>query len=136
MLSMRKIDFGGQLVLAALMILSTPLAYRYGFMAGLFVMGIWQLISAILNTTTFMHFAFRKRIRIYWICWFADFAIFVLTWFGEKSFHHNDREVLFVIAIIGAIGIAVYYLMIYNKLIGSISLRNELDGLTKSKHLL
>jgi len=43
-------------------------------------------------------------------------------------------EILSGITLLGAIAIEVYYWKIYFKLIDLISLRDELDGLTKSKH--
>ena len=132
--TLRKIDYFGQLILAALMLLSIPVLFIYGFLAGLFVMGCWQLISAACNTNTFIHSGSRKQIWMYWKCCFADFALLFLGWQTGETATNDLAQVIFWIALAAAAAIAVYYLKIYNNLIQFISLRNELDGLTKSKH--
>jgi hypothetical protein len=134
MLLLRRIDHTGQLILGTLMLLSIPVLYFYGFLAGLFLMGVWQLISASLNTYSFIHSVHRKRIRLYWICCIADLVLIALGWQCDDFFGPRPVQVIYGLAIAGAIGIAVYYLVIYNKFIVAISLRDELDGLTKSKH--
>lgn len=132
--TLRKIDYFGQLTLAALMLLSIPILLIYGFLAGLFIIGCWQLISAAFNTNTFIHSGHRKQIWIYWKCCSADFALLFFAWLAGEFFTADLSQVVFWIALAGAAAIAVYYLKIYNNLIQFISLRNELDGLTKSKH--
>lgn len=134
MLLFRRIDHTGQLVLGTLMLLSLPVLYIYGFMAGLFIMGIWQLISAILNTYSFMDAGHRRKISLYWICCLTDLILLVLVWICEDLLHPGVVKLVYGLAIAGAIGVAAYYLVIYNKFIAAISLRDELDGLTKSKH--
>ena len=134
MLLIRKIDYTGQLVLGIMMLLSVPILYFYGFLAGLFIMGIWQLISALLNTNTFLNSIYKKKILRYWLYCFVDFGLLGLGYIWAKVVNRDDAPVIFCIAIFGAIGIAIYYLMIYSKLIGFLSIRDELDGLTKSKH--
>ena len=132
--TLRKIDYTGQLILAALMLLSIPILLIYGFLAGLFIMGCWQLISAAFNTNAFIQSGHRKRIWMYWKCCFAVLALLFFAWLAGEIFTADLSELIFWIALAGAAAIAVYYLKIYNKLIQFISLRNELDGLTKSKH--
>lgn len=134
MLLIRKIDHMVQLVLGTLMLLSLPVLYTYGFMAGLCIMGVWQLVSAILNTYSFIDAGHRRRIRLYWICCLADLMLLALVWISEDLLGTGVVQLVYSIAITGAIGIAVYYLVIYNRVIAAISLRDELDGLTKSKH--
>lgn len=131
---LRKIDYFGQVIVAVLMLLSIPVLLIYGFLAGLFIMGCWQLISAAFNTNTFIHSGYRKPIWMYWKCCFADLALFFSGWLTGEFFVADLSQVIFWIALAGAAAIAVYYLKIYNTLIQFISLRNELDGLTKSKH--
>jgi hypothetical protein len=131
---LRKIDYYGQLILAALMFLSVPLLLYYGFLAGLFIMGCWQLVSAAFNTNAFLHSVYRRQIWSYWkLCFCRSPVTFLILAFSE-TFNAGLLQVIFWIAIAGAAAIAVYYLKIYNDLIEFISLRNELDGLTKSKH--
>lgn len=134
MLAARKIDHGGQLALGAIMLLSMPVLYFFGFLAGLFIIGVWQLISALFNTNTFRHSRYKNEIRRYWIFCFTDFALLVLAYIWGIVFNKDDAQVIYCIALFGAAGIAIYYLMIYRKLIDFISIRDELDGLTKSKH--
>jgi len=131
---LRKIDYYGQLILAALMLLSVPVLLLYGFLAGLFIMGCWQLISAAFNTTAFIHSGHRKKIWSYWKFCFADLILLFLCWLSGDTFNADFLQAILWIAIAGAAAIAVYYLKIYNNLIQFILLRNELDGLTKSKH--
>jgi hypothetical protein len=114
MLLLRKIDYTLQLALACLMILSIPFFFFFGFMAGLFLMGCWQLLSAVSNTNSFIRSGLSKEIINYWkftgIVMASLFACFPLsTVFG-------------------------YYLRIYNKLIDALKMRHELGGLIKSKH--
>ena len=134
MITVRKIDYYGQLILAALMILSIPFLLFYGFLAGLFLTGCWQLLSAASNTISFLSLSQRKQIWLYWKLCVGDFALLFFGWVTGKFFTADTTQFVFGIAIAGAIFIAVYYLKIYNKLIELISLRTELDGLTKSKH--
>src|SRR6187397_211009 len=130
----RRIDYYGQLILGSLMLLSVPLLLFYGFLAGLFILGCWQLISAVLNTKAFIHTGHNKQIGIYWSCCIADLTILFLFWYFEKTFKIDNTQVFFWVAISGALFIAIYYLKIYNNLLQFFSLRDELDGLTKSKH--
>ena len=130
----RKIDYYGQLILGSLMLLSVPVLLFYGFLAGLFILGCWQLLSAIFNTRAFVHTSHSKQIWSYWSCCIADLAILCLSWYFEKTFNADKVEVFYWIALSGAVLIAIYYLKIYNDLIQFFLLRDELDGLTKSKH--
>jgi hypothetical protein len=134
MKTLRKIDYYGQLILAALMLLSVPLLLYYGFLAGLFIMGCWQLISAAFNTNAFLHSVYRRHIWSYWKLCLADLILLFLCWLSGETFNPGFMQVIFWLVITGGAAIAVYYLKIYNDLIQFISLRNELDGLTKSKH--
>jgi len=130
----RKIDYYGQLILGSLILLSGPLLLFYGFPAGLFILGCWQLLSAVFNTKAFVHTGHRKQIWSYWIYCIADLAIFFLGWYFEKTYNTGSVQVFYWLALPGAVLIAIYYLKLYKNLIQFFSLRDELDGLTKSKH--
>ena len=131
----RKIDYYGQLILGSLMLLSVPVLLLYGFLAGLFILGCWQLLSAVFNTKAFVHSGHSNQIWTYWSCSITDLAILFLSWYLERTFDAgNIRQVFYWIALSGAVLIAIYYLKIYKDLIQFFSLRDELDGLTKSKH--
>ena len=134
MLIIKRIDYFGQLVLAALMLLSIPILYFYGFLAGLFLLGCWQLLSAFFNTFSFLSLSQRKQIWWYWKLCIADLTILLTAWISEKKIDPDIIHFMSGTAILGAVFIAVYYLIIYYKLIELIFLRNELDGLTKTKH--
>ena len=134
MLLWRKIDLYLQLAIAVLSVISIPFSMGLGFLFGLFVIGCWQILSAVINTHAFINTGFKKRIYYYWIFCFADLLLFLFAYHLEFELSVFLNGWLFIISLSSAIVIAVYYLRIYNKLIDLISLRNELDGLTKSKH--
>ncbi len=134
MLKLRKIDYYGQLILATLMVLSIPVLLIYGFLAGLFIMGCWQLLSATLNTAAFKSLSQRKQILLYWTLCMADLAVLTSGRLVEEIPGKDLAQFVYGAALVGSVLTAIYYLKIYNNLIELISLRNELDGLTKSKH--
>jgi hypothetical protein len=134
MLFLRKIDCYGQVVLASSMLLSIPFFYFSGVGLGLIVLGCWQIISAILNTYGFIDIGYKKLIAVYWTLCFADLILVSLFFFPGEILTSGLLTVILWIAMGAAVFIAGYYLRIYYKLIELISLRNELDGLTKSKH--
>ena len=130
MLRIRNIDYYGQLILVTCTLLSVPLLYFFGVGIGLFLLVCWQLISALANTPAFIHTGYKKPILLYWTFSIANLSLFTFLFLFE-----NDLvRVIFWIAIGTALSIAIYYLRIYYRLIELLSLRNELDGLTKSKH--
>lgn len=133
MLSLKKTDYYGQLVLLLLMFLSVPVFYLFSFLAGLFLLGCWQLISAILNTSGFIHSGFKKQITRYWICCAADLSVIFLSWSLSRLFDTDDMQVIFWIGLTCAAATGIYYIIIYKRLIEQQALRNELSGFTKSK---
>jgi len=134
MLLLRKIDYYGQLILISCTLLSIPFLYLFGTGAGLFLLGCWQLTSAIANTAAFIHTGYKKKIMVYWMLSITDLALIALFFLPGNNLAGNPIMVIFWIATGAAVFIACYYLTIYYRLIEHISLRNELDGLTKSKH--
>jgi hypothetical protein len=103
-------------------------------MAGLFLLGWWQVFSATLNTYSFAQCGFTQRIFCYWIFCLSDLVLFFFSIWLDISTSHGLAEILILTSLIGALVTAGYYWWIYYRLIGFIFLRNELDGLTKSKH--
>ena len=134
MLLIRKIDYYGQLILVTCMLLSIPFFYFIGVGIGLFLLGCWQLISALANTPAFIHTGYKKPILLYWTFCIANLSLFTFLFLFENDLTKDLIMVIFWIAIGAAVFIASYYLRIYYRLIELLSLRNELDGLTKSKH--
>ena len=132
MLLMRKIDCYGQLVLVTCMLLSIPFLYFVGVGTGLFLLGCWQLISALANTPCFIHIGYKKQILLYWAFYIADLSL--ISFLFKTDLTENLIPVIFWIVLGAAVFIAGYYLRIYYRLIDLLFLRNELDGLTKSKH--
>ena len=134
MLLLRKIDCYGQLILITCMLLSIPIFYFVGFGAGLLLLGCWQLISALVNTPAFIHTGYKKQILRFWTFFIADLFLMAILLLFENDLTEDTILVIFWIATGVSVFIAVYYLRIYYRLIELFSLRNELDGLTKSKH--
>ena len=134
MLLIRKIDCYGQLILISCMLISIPFLYFAGIGIGLILLGGWQLISAFLNTPGFINAGYKKPIMFYWIFCVVDLGSILFLWQFGSTFTSDCIMVVGWITIGAAIFIAAYYLRIYYRLIDLISLRNELDGLTKSKH--
>ena len=135
MLSLRKIDCYGQLIVGLLTIISVLILFGSGLITGLFLLCCWQVISAVFNTNSFIRAGFKKRIFHYWAFCIANLILLFLSSSPVALILNNIvTEVLSGITLLGAIAIAVYYWKIYFKLIDLIFLRDELDGLTKSKH--
>ena len=131
---LRKIDCYGQLILVSCVLLSIPFLYVFGVGVGLILLGCWQIISALLNTYNFIDTGYKKPILLYWIFCIADLGSIALLLLFESNLTSNAVAVISWVTIAAAVFIAAYYLRIYYRLIELISLRNELDGLTKSKH--
>lgn len=135
MLLLRKIDFYGQLLLAGAVLVSLLVLFNGGgFIAGLIFLGCWQVLSAIVNSYSFTQSGFTRRIFLYWISCLTDLVLLFVSCWLELASGHTVAELFFLISFTGAFVVAGYYWWIYYKLIGFILLRNELDGLTKSKH--
>ena len=134
MLLIKKIDCYGQLILVSCSLLSIPIFYFLGLGIGLFLLGCWQLISALGNTPGFIHTGYKKQILLYWTFCITNLALISLLFLFENELTEDLMLVIFWIAIGTTVSIAVYYLRFYYRLIELLSLRNELDGLTKSKH--
>ena len=134
MLRIRKIDYYGQLILVISTVLSAPLLNFFGVGIELFLLACWQLISALANTPGFIHTGYKKQILLYWTFSIADLSLIALLLLFEIKLPEILILVIFLVAEGTAVLIAGYYLKIYYRLIDLHSLRNELDGLTKSKH--
>jgi hypothetical protein len=134
MMLIRKIDCYGQLILASCTLLSILFFDVTGIGIGLILSGGWQLLSALLNTPAFIDTGYKKWITRYWMFCAADLGSILFLWRFESRFPSGCIIVLGWMTLGAAVFIAGYYLRIYYRLIGFIFLRNELDGLTKSKH--
>jgi hypothetical protein len=131
MLTVRRIDYYGQVLLGTLMIISTPILLFYGFLAGLFILGWWQLFSALLNTSTFWNAGYSKQIINYWLWTAIDLGALFVTIPLSRFFNPDDVQVIGGIAIVCSTFIAIYYLRIYRRLTDKLYLRKELKGLIK-----
>lgn len=134
MTTLRKIDFYCQITLGIIMVLSVPVLFFFGFGAGLFILGCWQLISAGLNTSAFINSGHKKVIVSYWKWAGLDLLVISICFPLSALFDPDDIQVIFWIAAGCAVLIPPYYWKIYNRLIKHFELRKELSGFTKSKH--
>ena len=128
MLLIKKIDCYGQLILVSCSLLSIPIFYFLGLGIGLFLLGCWQLISALGNTPGFIHTGYKKQILLYWTFCIVDLSLIAVLFLFEYDLNETLLMTIFWIAIGAAVFIAGYYLRIYYRLIELLSLRNELDG--------
>ena len=134
MLRIRKKDYYGQLILVTCTVLSIPFFYFVGVGMGLFLLTCWQLISALVNTIAFIHTVYKKQILLYWTFSIVNLSLITFLFLFENDLPEDLILVIFWITFGVALPIAIYYLRIYYRLIELLFLRNELDGLTKSKH--
>lgn len=134
MLLLRKTDYYIQYITGIIMLLSIPVLFFYGFLAGLFIMGCWQLFSASINTTGFLSAGLSKYICTYWKWTGIVMACLFLCVPLAELFKADDVQVLGGVAVVASIPVAIYYLFIYNKLLAHLELRKELGGLLKSNH--
>lgn len=132
--TLRKIDWYAQLTISVASVFSIPLLFLYGLGAGLFLMGFWQLLSAVLNSSHFIQHGLQQQIIRYWKLAGSIMAALFLCFILPFFFDGDDVQVGIFIAVAASIPVALFYLKIYRQLIENISLRNEIDGLTKSKH--
>ena len=132
MLLFRRIDHSVQWILGTGMLISLPGFLPYGFLAGLFLMGCWQLFSASLNTKSFLYNGLGKEICSYWKFTGLVFACLFLCIPLAELFDPDDVQVLGAVAVSAGAPIAVYYLLIYKKLIHHPELRKEL-GMTQEQ---
>lgn len=134
MLTLRKIDHGIQVALGVIMIFSLPVLLLYGFMAGLFLMGFIQLISAAANTSGFLANGMGRQICNYWKFTGLVMASFFICVPLAEIFNPDDIQVIAAVGVGASVPVAAYYLHIYRQLIRLIAFKNELGGLIKSKH--
>ncbi len=133
MTSVRKMDLQAQIGLGILMVASIPFFISYLFLIGLFILGIWQLLSAGINTSLFNRTGLGKKIQIYWIIVSIDLGLFFISWLLSSDTKENFLSVIVSFALIAAIGIAIYYLIIYRKLITHLKSRQDISCFTKTK---
>src|SRR5688572_5358449 len=118
MLPLRKIDCYGQLILGVLTIMSMLVLFGSGLLIGLFLLGCWQVISAVFNTNSFIRAGFRIRIFHYWTFCIVDLVLLFFSYSSVALIPNKMvTEILSGITFLGAIAIAVYYWKIYFKLI-------------------
>ena len=134
MILFRKIDYYAQVVLGIMAGISIPLLMLYGFLAVLYVLGCWQLISAFANTTSFLDLGMAKQICRYWKCTGLVFASLFLCYPLSFFYNPDDVQVLAAIGISASVPLACYYLFVYKIMINHYEMRKELGSIIKSKH--
>src|SRR5262245_65718565 len=65
-MKVRKLDWYGQLTVASLTVFSVPFFLHRRLLSCLFLLGCWQLVSAVSNTSCFMREGYRSKILFYW----------------------------------------------------------------------
>lgn len=128
MLTLRKIDHGIQVALGVIMIFSLPVLFIYGFMAGLFLMGFIQLVSAVANTSAFLVNGMGRQICNYWkYTGLVMASLFICVPLAE-IFNPDDVQVLAGFGIAGSVPVAIYYLHIYKQLIRHLGFKTNWAG--------
>ncbi len=133
MLTVRRIDYYSQFVLGSIMLLSLPVMFQYGSLAGFFLIDCWQLFSASANTNNFISSGLCKKISSYWKWTGIIMASLFLCVFLCQRFNPDDIQILAGVAVMASVPLSIYYLSIYKRLINHQVLRNELSGIIKSK---
>jgi len=126
----RKIDWYLQIAVLALSVIFIPAYYFFAPLIGLFILGILQLVSALLNTHSFIHSGYRKQIFIYWLFTMLDLLLLIIGW--QFSLTTPGSEVLITISVTGGFILSIYYIVMYKKLIDTTFIRDELSGFIKS----
>lgn len=114
----RRIDWWIQAVIGAFCVI-TAFTITFALM-GEFILGVWQLISAALNTWPMLRSPYRKQIIIYWMLVAISLSLLI-----------SGSDILITISTIGSFGIALYYWRIYKLFIDHIAYRKELGTLIR-----
>jgi hypothetical protein len=117
---MRKIDYYGQVVFSILMVLTAAsyFVYKSGIffaLIGLFILGIWQIISALTVTFSQALKVHNAHIRNYWKVCISILVIFTGMFFAAKFDDKTLTLWLLGISLIGGMSAAFYYLYLYQK---------------------
>lgn len=132
--ALRKTDLGLQVLVGIAMIASIPFYFIFGFLIGLFFLGIIQLISAAINTQAFIQNGFSIQICNYWKYTALVLSSLFVCVPVDYFFKSDAASVSGFAGVICSVPLALYYMHIYKLLIRNISFKNELGGLIKSKH--
>lgn len=142
MLSLRKMDANVQTWIGIFVLSLLPLLFLCPYLlieipwylACLYGLAGWQPVSAMLNTRAFIKAGLKKSILTYW----KWMAIDLVVIFGSLAllgiFDPDDMVVSLWIGLAAYLGIGIYYVHIYKRLVNLLELQHELGGLTKSKH--
>jgi hypothetical protein len=117
---MRKVDYHGQVVLLALIVITALLYYfSKGFifltLIGLLILGIWQIISALTITYSQHSKMYSKYIRNYWMACISMLLIFSGVFIFAR-YNEASLSLWFIgISTVGGFITAFYYLYLYKK---------------------
>jgi hypothetical protein len=105
---MKHFDKMMQVILFVATGIFTVIGFLYGFMAGMFLVGCWQLLSALV--TSIERYIQTREIpavyKRYWVYVIADFLVMAVL------FLLNAGWLLHLTWVLGAISIAAYYFII------------------------
>ena len=132
MITLRQVDFWGQLITFFLMIITIPVFLFFGFMLGLGIIGGWQLLSAAFNTGAFIRTGYKKKVIRYWQWTGIILSSFFSYIISSLFFSFDGTQLLLFAILFAALMLSIYYFSIYHDLIHHLQLRKELSGLTKS----
>jgi hypothetical protein len=104
---MKTFDKMMQIILAAAMLLLGGIYGVAGLLSGLFIIGLWQIVSAIFTTAGFLitKGAVPAKLGYYWL-----FAALDITGVILSSALNNDS--IFIVMMILACPIGIYYYLI------------------------
>jgi hypothetical protein len=133
----RKFDIVLQSILLAVIIIIIPFGGIFLSLAGLFILGCWQLLSASVNTllvnkNAFLNHHFKK----YWLHTGIVLITFFILWFLEENLTTYNTVWTWLIAIplLLSAFIAAEYIWLYSKIITEKNFRKELGTVIRQHH--
>ena|SRR5688572_26059071 len=132
MIPFRKIDLFIQRLTLLVLLFILFIAGLSSYAWGLFILVIWQVISAGINTRSFLITNCKKMIRLFWIFLFFDGVLLVLAASLPLTSPGQAERALTMIALAGAQGIVIYYLFIYQRAVRVLEFKKEIKGVLKS----
>ena len=137
-----KYDYYGQLIFFILLVLVSLFSIIPGngafflvALVGLFPLGVWQLISAAINSFRFKNDKRKfKFLKLYWFLALMSLLLFFISLEFSPLFENQQAMVgpLVFAAMFGLVLVAVYYLFIYKKFL--IDYEHQEDISTRSIH--
>ena len=132
MIPFRTIDLYIQRLTSMALLFTLYSAGLSSYAWGLYMLIIWQVISAAINTRSFLITNCKKMIRLFWIFLFFDGVLLALAASLPMTGPGQPEQALTMIALAGAQGIVIYYLFIYQRAVRVLEFKKEIKGVLKS----